>query len=165
MHMLLFDIVPLQSDACLVLVNELLYPFEKGTFWLPTKPHLHRLLNVTMWAEPVLHMLNVSRRSSLIKASTLWMCWSVRDVDGRPDTCSFLLKAFYPLVDLSLMHGVCSILCQHPAMDFRRLNPLCPQKMHYGALFLDGSVAEWSGHTSTLVSLCHMIERWNVTCS
>jgi hypothetical protein len=31
---------------------------------------------------------------------------------------------------------VCSILCQHPAMYFRRFNPLCPQKTYYGALLL-----------------------------
>jgi hypothetical protein len=31
---------------------------------------------------------NVSRRSSLVKVSTLWMCWSVRDVDGRPGRLS-----------------------------------------------------------------------------
>jgi hypothetical protein len=46
-------------------------------------------------------------------------------------------------------------------MDFRRFNPLCPQKTHYGALFLNGAIAEWIGHTSTLVALCHVIERWN----
>jgi hypothetical protein len=33
--------------------------------------------------------------------------------------------------------------------------------MHYGALFLDGAIAEWSGHTCTLVALCHVTERWN----
>jgi hypothetical protein len=42
-------------------------------------------------------------------------------------------------------------------MDFNRFNPLCPQKMHYGA-FLDGAIAEWSGHTSTLVAFYHMTE-------
>jgi hypothetical protein len=50
-------------------------------------------------------------------------------------------------------------------MDFRRFNPLCPQKTHYGALFFDGAIAEWSGHTSALVALCHMTERWNAACS
>jgi hypothetical protein len=43
-------------------------------------------------------------------------------------------------------------------MDFRRFNPLCPQKMHYGALFLDSAIAEWSGHTSILVALCNVID-------
>jgi hypothetical protein len=57
MHMLLFDIVPLHNDALLVSFNELLYPFEKQTFRLLTKPRLHRLLDVTMRAEPVLHVL------------------------------------------------------------------------------------------------------------
>jgi hypothetical protein len=55
------------------------------------------------------------------------------------------------------MHGA----CQHLEMDFGRFNALCPQKMHYGALFLEGLVAEWSGHTSTLVALFHVTERWN----
>jgi hypothetical protein len=59
------------------------------------------------------------------------------------------------------MNGACSILCQHPAMDFHRFNHLCPQKTHYGALLLDGAIAEWSGHTYNFVALCHMIERWN----
>jgi hypothetical protein len=55
--MLLFDIVTLHNVALLVLFNELLHPFEKEAFWLLTKPHLHRLLDVTMQAEPVLYML------------------------------------------------------------------------------------------------------------
>jgi hypothetical protein len=46
-------------------------------------------------------------------------------------------------------------------MNFRKFNHLCPQKTHYGALFLDGAIAEWSGHTSTLVAFCHVTERWN----
>jgi hypothetical protein len=46
--MLLFDIVPLHSDALLVSFNELLYPYEKEAL---------RLLYVTMRAEPVLHVL------------------------------------------------------------------------------------------------------------
>jgi hypothetical protein len=45
-------------------------------------------------------------------------------------------------------------------MDFRTFNHLCPQKTHYGALFLDGAIAEWSSHTSTVVALCHVTERW-----
>jgi hypothetical protein len=56
MHMLLFDTVPLHNDALLVSFNELLHPFEKEAFRLLTKPHLHRLLDVTMRAEP-LHVL------------------------------------------------------------------------------------------------------------
>jgi hypothetical protein len=55
MHMLLFDIVPLHNDTLLVSFNELLYPFEKA-FRLLTKTRLHRLLDVTMRAEPVLHV-------------------------------------------------------------------------------------------------------------
>jgi hypothetical protein len=55
--MLLFDIVPLQRDALLVSFNKLLYPFEKEDFRLLTKPRLHRLLDVTMRAEPVLYVL------------------------------------------------------------------------------------------------------------
>jgi hypothetical protein len=74
-------------------------------------------------------------------------------------TYSSLHKAFYPLVDLSLMHGACPILCQHPAMDVRIFNPLCPQKTHYGALILDCPIAEWSAHVSTLVDLRHVAER------
>jgi hypothetical protein len=46
-------------------------------------------------------------------------------------------------------------------MDFRIFNPVCPQKTHYDALFLDGAIAEWTDHTSTLVALCHVTERWN----
>jgi hypothetical protein len=46
-------------------------------------------------------------------------------------------------------------------MDFRTFNPLCQQKTHYGALFVDGAIAEWSGHASTVVALCHVTERWN----
>jgi hypothetical protein len=56
MHMLLFDIVRLHNDALLVAFNELLHPFEKEAFLLLTKPRLHRLLDVTMRAEP-LHVL------------------------------------------------------------------------------------------------------------
>jgi hypothetical protein len=55
--MLLFDIVPLHNEALLVSFNELLYPFEKEAFRLLTKTRLHRLLGVTMRAEPVLHVL------------------------------------------------------------------------------------------------------------
>jgi hypothetical protein len=55
--MLLFDKVPLHNDALLVSFNELLHPFEKKAFRLLTKPRLHRLLDVTMRAEPVLHVL------------------------------------------------------------------------------------------------------------
>jgi hypothetical protein len=54
--MLLFDIVPLH-DALLVSFNELLYPFEREAFRLLMKPRLHRLLDATMGAEPVLHVL------------------------------------------------------------------------------------------------------------
>jgi hypothetical protein len=54
---LLFDIVPRHTDALLVSFNNLLYPFEKEAFRFLTKPHLHRLLDVTMRAEPVLHVL------------------------------------------------------------------------------------------------------------
>jgi agmatine/peptidylarginine deiminase len=46
-------------------------------------------------------------------------------------------------------------------MDFRRFNPVCPQKTRYGALFLNGAIAEWSSHTSTLIAFCHMTEQWN----
>jgi hypothetical protein len=55
--MLLFDIVHLHNDAFLVSFNELLYPFEKEAFRMLTKPRLHRLLDVTMRAKPVLHVL------------------------------------------------------------------------------------------------------------
>jgi hypothetical protein len=82
-------------------------------------------------------------------------------VNQKVKTISSLLKVFYPLVDLLLVRDACSILCQHPVMDFRKFNALCPQKRHYGTLFLDGAIAEWSGHTSTLVALCHVTERWN----
>jgi hypothetical protein len=54
--MLHFDIVPLHNDALLVSFNELLHPFEKEAFQLLTEPRLHRLLDVTMRAEP-LHVL------------------------------------------------------------------------------------------------------------
>jgi hypothetical protein len=55
--MLLFDIVPLHNDALLVSFNELFYPFKKEAFRLLMKPLLHRLLDVTMQAKPVLHVL------------------------------------------------------------------------------------------------------------
>jgi hypothetical protein len=45
---LLFDIVPLHSDALLVSFTELLHPFEKEAFQLLMKPRLYRLLDVTM---------------------------------------------------------------------------------------------------------------------
>jgi hypothetical protein len=57
MHMLLFDIVPLHNVALLVSFNEFLYPFEKAAFRLLTKPRLHRLLDVTIRVEPMLHVL------------------------------------------------------------------------------------------------------------
>jgi hypothetical protein len=28
-------------------------------------------------------------------------------------------------------------------------------------LFLNGAIAEWSGHASTLIALCHVTEQWN----
>jgi hypothetical protein len=46
--MLLFDTVPLHNDALLVSFNELLHPFEEEALQLLIKPHLHRLLDVTM---------------------------------------------------------------------------------------------------------------------
>jgi hypothetical protein len=55
--MLLFDIVLLQNDARLVSFNELLYPIEKEAFQVLMKPRLHRLLDITMRAEPVLRVL------------------------------------------------------------------------------------------------------------
>jgi hypothetical protein len=55
--MLLFTIFPLHNDALLVSFNELLHPFEKEAFRLLMKSRLHRLLDVTMRAEPVLHVL------------------------------------------------------------------------------------------------------------
>jgi hypothetical protein len=36
--------------------------------------------------------------------------------------------------------------------------------MHYGVLFLDGAITEWSGHISTLIALCRVIEWWNAAC-
>jgi hypothetical protein len=78
-----------------------------------------------------------------------WCQWAAR-LDFIRYTCSSL-KTFYPLVDLSLMHGACSILCQHLAMDFLRFNPLCPQKTHYGALF--SMVQSLSGAVILLPSL------------
>jgi hypothetical protein len=52
--MLLFDIVPLHNDALLVSFNELLHPYEKEAFRLLMMLCLHRLLDVTMQAEPVI---------------------------------------------------------------------------------------------------------------
>jgi hypothetical protein len=163
MHTLLFDIVPLHNDALLVSFNERLYPFEEEASRLLTKPCLHRLLDITMRAEPVLHVLmwvihllwsSIHPLDVLVRS---WCRWATRSA-FICYTCSTLLKAVYPLVYLSLMHGACSILCQHLAMDFCRFNPLCPQKLHYGMLFLDGAITEWSGHTSTLVTLYHVTE-------
>jgi hypothetical protein len=54
--MLLFVIVPLHNDALPVSFNELLHPFEKEAFQLLTKPRLHRLLDITLQTEPVLHV-------------------------------------------------------------------------------------------------------------
>jgi hypothetical protein len=56
MHMLLFDVVPLHNDALLVSFSELPDLFEKEAFRLLTKPRLHRVLDVTMRAQP-LHVL------------------------------------------------------------------------------------------------------------
>jgi hypothetical protein len=50
--MLLFDIGRLHNDALLVSFKELLHPFEKA-FQLLMKSRLHRLLDVTMRAEPI----------------------------------------------------------------------------------------------------------------
>jgi hypothetical protein len=57
MNILIFDIILLHNDALLVSFNKLPYHFEKEAFLLLTKPRLHRLLDVTMRAEPVLHVL------------------------------------------------------------------------------------------------------------
>jgi hypothetical protein len=83
----------------------------------------------SVFSDQCIHPLDV-----LVRA---WCRWPTRSAFIHY-TCSSLLKVFHPLVDLLLMHGASSILCQHPATDFRRFNPLCPQKMHYSALFLDG---------------------------
>jgi hypothetical protein len=72
MHVLLFDVVPLHNDALLVSFNELLRPFEKENFAheaksapLAGRHHENRTCATRA---------NVSRLSSPIKASTLWMC-------------------------------------------------------------------------------------------
>jgi hypothetical protein len=53
------------------------------------------------------------------------------------------------------------VIVDNPAMEFRRFNPLCPQKTYYGAMFLNGAITELSGHTSTLVAPSHVTKRWN----
>lgn len=50
-------------------------------------------------------------------------------------TCTFLYKAFYPLLHISLIHCVCSVLCQHPSMALHTFESFDPQKTEYGALF------------------------------
>jgi hypothetical protein len=108
MHMLLFDILPLHNDALLVPFNELLHPFEKGAFQLPTKPRLHRLL--TSPCQP--------NHYTCYRESSVFSDQGIHPLDVLVRyTCSSLLKAIYPLVDLSLMHGACSILCQNPEIS------------------------------------------------
>jgi hypothetical protein len=124
--------------------------------WTRAEPVLH----VLTWIFSLLWLRHPPSVDMLIRA---WCRWATRSAFIRY-TYSSLLKAFYSLIDHLLMHRVCSILCQHLVMDFRRFNLLCPQKMHYGALFLDGAITEWSRHTSTLVALCHVTERWNAAC-
>lgn len=45
------------------------------------------------------------------------------------------------------------IRVQHPAMDFYMFYSLFPEKTHYRALFIDGSIAECNVHTSDLVGM------------
>jgi hypothetical protein len=52
------------------------------------KPRLHRLLDVTMWAEPVLHALTWGVGFLWSRHPPSWVCWSVRDVYGRPGRLS-----------------------------------------------------------------------------
>jgi hypothetical protein len=64
-----------------------------------------------------------------------WCRWVTRSAFIRY-ACSSLLQAFCPLVDPSLMYGTCSILCKHPAMDFRRLTPFAHRKRTTVCFFL-----------------------------
>jgi hypothetical protein len=88
MHMLLCDVVPLHNDALLISFNELLYSFEKKSFSVDHEATSAPFAGRHHASRTCATRANVSRRSSLVKASTLWMCWSVRDVDGRPGRLS-----------------------------------------------------------------------------
>jgi predicted naringenin-chalcone synthase len=82
MHMLLFDIVPLHNDALLILFSELLHPFKKEVFSVAHGATCALLAGHHHASQTCATRANISHRSSLIKASTLWMCWSVCDVEG-----------------------------------------------------------------------------------
>jgi hypothetical protein len=107
------------------------------TIFMVPSHHVLWLVQIHNWCPWCpLHMLTLSRRSTLDQGIhpldvlvRAWCRWATSSAFIRY-TCSSLPKAFYPLVDLSLIHGACSILCQHLVMEFRRFNPLCPQKMH-----------------------------------
>jgi hypothetical protein len=84
MHTLLFDIVPLHNDALLVSFNELLHPFERKSFSVAHEAMSALLTEHHHASRICATRANLSRQSSLIKISTLWMSWSMRDVNRQP---------------------------------------------------------------------------------
>jgi hypothetical protein len=96
-----------------------------------------------------------------------WCRWATRSAFIHY-TCFPLLKAFYPLTDLSLMHGACSILCQHPTMDFpsahrKRTTARCSSMVQCGtaillpsslsAMWLKDGVLRAASYTSSLMHM------------
>jgi hypothetical protein len=147
MHMLLFDIVPPYNDALLVSFNQLLYPFEREAFQLPTKPRLHCLLDITMRAKPVLHMLTW----------VIGLLWSRQPPSACVGPCVKLMADQVGFHPLHLFFPPQSVLSTHRSFADAWCAPycannirwwisadltLCPQKTQYGALFLNGAIAE-----------------------
>jgi hypothetical protein len=83
MHMLLFDIVPHAQWCTCGIVQRASLSLRKVNFSVPHEATSAPLSGRHHANRTCATRANVSRRSSLIKASTLWMCWSVRDVDIR----------------------------------------------------------------------------------
>lgn len=167
---------PLMKNKCMSLSGGTFYWYLSTSFFLPSEkiffrlPHLHRLLfgAPKLYASPSHHALWLVKIHSwclrlppLVLTGFLghfwsshplfWcvfgaLCWWATRSAFICCTCSSRFKTFYPLRQLSLIHGVCYILHQHPTMDFHRFDSLCPQNEHYDALFLD----DWVEHP------CHM---------
>lgn len=100
----------------------------------------------------------VIRRSSLIKASALWMCSSVVDVNGQLDR-PWSVKRVYSSFKASHPPFIDSRCVIHTApTSGEQFHSHYPQKAHYDI----GAIAEWSVPTSDLVASCHSNERWKL---
>lgn len=165
--MSLFDIVPLHSKMHLYRKKLCGCPWRHVCaaclFWHPTRitftvtHHAQWLVQIHIWCPHA----RLIRRSSMIKASALWVCSSVTDIDMMTRWAFFLVT----LVLSSLKRSTHSytfhwFMVGAPyCVNTRRwisagLTPSCIKNGYYGALFFDGANGvERSIHTSDIVAL------------